>query len=135
MHLDNREQTEPEKALFFSFFSIPKPKGLNDLAVKIGKGQPGIKIYTRFVELAHQMLHTKFQGNQLNISGEEYCFTILSYMGIAVIFDMQPGPNIQNYPPSAWRLHMEFNLNWLGNLRRSLEMLTDDYIVTFGQGH
>ena len=45
-------------------------------------------IYTNFLELTPQMLHTKFQGNLPSGSGEEDFLRFLSYMGVAAILVM-----------------------------------------------
>ena len=45
-------------------------------------------IYIDFIELNPQMLHTKFQGNQLGGSGEEDFLRFLPYMGVAAILVM-----------------------------------------------
>ena len=47
---------------------------------KIGQGQPGVMIYINFVVLQSMMLHTKFQGNWPNGSGERF-FKVLSSFG------------------------------------------------------
>ena len=45
-------------------------------------------IYTNFIELTPQMLHTMFQGNQPSGSGEEDFLRFLPYMGMAAILVM-----------------------------------------------
>ena len=45
-------------------------------------------IYIILVVLESQMLHTKFQGNQLGGSGEADLFMFLTYLGMMAIFVM-----------------------------------------------
>ena len=59
---------------------------------KIGQGQPRIIIYINFVVLESQMLHTKFQGNWLSGSGEEDFLRFSTYICMAAILVMWPGP-------------------------------------------
>ena len=45
-------------------------------------------IYTNFIELTPQMLHTKFHCNRPSGSGEEDFLRFLPYMGMAAILVM-----------------------------------------------
>ena len=50
---------------------------------KIGQGHPRVMIYTNFVELYSQMLHTKFQNHRPSGSEEEDFKTFLLFIAMA----------------------------------------------------
>ena len=59
---------------------------------KIGQGQPRVIIWTKLVVLEYPILHIKFQGHRPFGSGEEDFLRFLTYMGMAAILAMWPGP-------------------------------------------
>ena len=69
---------------------------------KIGQDQPRIIIWRNLVQLEHPMLHTKFQGRRSFGPGGEDFLRCLSYMGMAAILVIWPGPFEQKtfVPPS-----------------------------------
>ena len=78
LHITDYHCFGKRQCFTFSPFKIP-----------MDQSQPKVTIWTNLVVLGHLMLHTKFQGNQPNGSGEDDVFRFLPYMAILV---RRPGP-------------------------------------------
>ena len=74
---------------------------------KIGQGHPRVTISAIYNGPTSQMLYTKFHANRLR--KKRFFKGFLSYMGMAAILVMWPGPHMQTFVPpshggSAWNL-------------------------------
>ena len=95
---------------------------------KIGQGQPRVIIWANMVVLKHPMMHTKIQGHWPFGSGEEDFFQVLSYMAMAAILVMWPGPFEQTFVPPSHKSSI-WNMTLIGQWflrRRCLKSVDDD---------
>ena len=100
----------------FTFFPTYKHKGP---CCKIGQGQPRVIIWTNLVVLDHPMLHFKFKGHRPFGSREEDFLKFLSYMGMAAILVMWPGPFEQMFVPHPMDAPYIIWLSWAQWLLRT----------------
>ena len=92
---------------------------------KIRQYQPRIIILILFVVLEHPMLHTKLPFG----FREEDSLRFLLYMGMDVILVMWPGPVENNlHSLILWRLHMNFDLDWLSGFWGEIFEMLATYI-------
>ena len=95
----------------FTFFQYKSIRDQSWPSCKIGQGQPRVIKWVNLVILEHPMMHTKIQGHQPFCSGADF-FRFLSYMGMAAILVMLPGPFEQTFVPLSHRSSYEIWL-WL----------------------
>ena len=97
-----------EKSIVLPFFTYKSTRDQIWPCRKIGQGQPKVIIWTNLEVLEHSMLHTKFQSHLPFGSGEDF-LRFLTYMGMAAILVMWPGPFEHTFVPlfhgdSIWNL-------------------------------